>query len=128
MHGGLIPGTYRTIRNRDNDFLIDRKMQQEVNFTGLAGTGIQDSMAQVSMGPIANRTKEHLGVTDIAIIQSRRLLLRQLIDLQEGVEPAEPHTPEAYSVVGVQFVEDKDVTFDECIERQRPKLYAGLGS
>ena len=128
MHGGLVPGTYRTIRNRDNDFLIDRQMQKEVNFTGLAGTGIQDSMAQVTMGAIANRTKEHLGVTDIAIIQARRLMLGQAIDLQEGIEPAEPHTPEAYSVVGVQFVEEKDVTFDECIERQRPRLYAALGS
>jgi phenylpropionate dioxygenase-like ring-hydroxylating dioxygenase large terminal subunit len=126
MHGGLIPGTYKTIRNRANDFLIDREMQKNLNFTGLPGTGIQDSMAQVTMGPIANRTKEHLGVTDIAIIQSRRMMLAAAIALREGTEPSEPLAPEFYSIVGVQFVEDKDVTFEECIERQRPHLYATL--
>jgi cyanate lyase len=117
MHGGLIPGTYRTIRNRDNNFLIDRKMQKELNFTGLAGTGIQDSMAQVSMGPIANRTKEHLGVTDIAIIQSRRLLLRQAIDLMEGVEPFVPRDGATFRLRSVAEVLDKSITFEETVER-----------
>ena len=121
-----IPGTYRAARNLENNFLMDREMQKTLNFTGIVGTGTQDSMAQISMGPIENRTKEHLGVTDIAIIQARRMMLQEAIDLREGVEPPEASAAEAYSIVGVQFVEDREVTFEECIERQQHLLYASL--
>jgi phthalate 4,5-dioxygenase oxygenase subunit len=123
-----IPGTYRALRNLHNDFLIDREMQRTLNFTGIPGTGTQDSMAQISMGPIENRMKEHLGVTDIAIIQSRKLMLQQAMDLREGIEPSEPWAADAYSIVGTQFVEDRDITFDECIARQHGALYASRSS
>jgi hypothetical protein len=32
-------------------------------------------MVQESMGPIANRTKENLGTSDVAIVRLRRLML-----------------------------------------------------
>ena len=121
-----VPGTFRTVRNASNDFLIDREMQRTLNFTGIRGTGTQDSMAQIAMGPIVNRTKEHLGVTDIGIIQARRLMLQEAIDLLEGSEPLGPSVSEAYSVTGVQFLEDRDVSFEECIERQHSNLYPSL--
>jgi phthalate 4,5-dioxygenase oxygenase subunit len=126
MNGGNVPGTFQPIRSLVNDFLIDREMQKNFNFTGIVGTGIQDSMAQITMGAIEDRTKEHLGVTDVAIIQTRRMMLQAAINLREGVEPPEPSTPEAYAIVGIQFVEEKDVSFEECIERQHDKLYAAL--
>ncbi len=111
---------------RPTTSLIDREMQRTLNFTGIRGTGTHDSMAQIAMGPIANRTKEHLGVTDIGIIQARRLMLQEAIDLLEGTEPTGPSVPQAYSVTGVQFLEDRDVSFEECIERQRGNLYPSL--
>ena len=121
-----IPGTYRAAANLENDFLIDRGMQRTKNFTGVVGTGTQDSMAQITMGAIVDRTKEHLGITDVGIIQARRLLLEGVTQLQDGLPPREAWSPEAYSVVGIQFLEDQSVTFDECVERHRDQLYATL--
>ena len=119
-----IPGTFRTVRNLSNDFLIDREMQRTKNFTGIPGTGTQDSMAQISMRAIADRTKEHLGITDIGIIQARRLMLQEAIDLLEGIEPKTPRAHDAYAITGVQFVEDADVSFEECVERRYAEMYA----
>jgi hypothetical protein len=39
------------------------------------------------MGPIADRTLEHLGVSDTAIIKIRRLLAKAVRDLGEGATP-----------------------------------------
>jgi phenylpropionate dioxygenase-like ring-hydroxylating dioxygenase large terminal subunit len=121
-----VPGTYRAAARLENDFLIDREVQRTKNFTGVVGTGTQDSMAQISMGAIVDRTKEHLGITDVGIIQARRLLLDEVKQLEDGVSPPEAWSPESYSVVGIQFVEDQSVTFDECIQRHWDQLHAPL--
>jgi len=42
----------------------------------------------VSMGPIVDRTKEHLSSSDVAIIHLRRQLLQVLDDLEAGSPPA----------------------------------------
>ena len=39
------------------------------------------------MGPIVDRTKEHLGVSDSYVIQVRRFLLKALSDLEAGKLP-----------------------------------------
>jgi hypothetical protein len=39
------------------------------------------------MGPIMDRTKEHLTSMDRPMIAARKLLLRSIKDLQEGREP-----------------------------------------
>jgi len=44
-------------------------------------------MATESMGPIYDRTQEHLGNTDRAIIRMRRLLIKTAQDLADGIEP-----------------------------------------
>ncbi|HSK29994.1 MAG TPA: hypothetical protein VLA17_08530, partial [Candidatus Limnocylindria bacterium] len=48
-----------------------------------------DACATESMGPIFDRSKEHLGVSDKAVIAVRKFLLAAVKDLQEGKEP--PH-------------------------------------
>ena len=84
----LIPGTWRQKRNKDNDYLIDREMQRTVNYTGLPGNRVQDSAVIESMGPIMDRTNEHLGRSDAAIIYMRRLMIDAAKQLQQGIEPA----------------------------------------
>ena len=126
--GGLqnaerVPGTFLTVRNKANDFLMDRDMQRTKNFTGIVGTGNQDSMAQASMPTIMDRTQEHLGVTDLGVIAMRKLLLQEVRDLQEGAEPPEASNPEAYSVRGIHFVEAQSVTLEECVEARRDRMY-----
>ena len=36
------------------------------------------------MGPIDDRTKEHLGTADLAVITTRRLLIQAAQDVQQG--------------------------------------------
>ena len=54
------------------------------NFSGVEGAAIQDRAVQESMGPICDRTQEHLGTSDKAVIFYRRLVLRKLIEMDEG--------------------------------------------
>jgi nitrite reductase/ring-hydroxylating ferredoxin subunit len=74
-------------RTRANNWLIDRQMQKTVNFTGIPGVNTQDLAVQESMGPIVDRSREHLGSTDRAIITCRRVLLEAIGDIEEGVDP-----------------------------------------
>jgi phthalate 4,5-dioxygenase oxygenase subunit len=54
------------------------------NFSGISGAAIQDRAVQESMGPIIDRTKEHLGTSDKAVIFYRRLLLKKLDEMRDG--------------------------------------------
>jgi hypothetical protein len=84
---GLIPGTWRRVRNKDNDYMIDRHMQRTFNYTGLPGNRAQDQAVTESMGAVVDRSNEHLGAADTAIIVMRRMLMRMARRLQEGIEP-----------------------------------------
>ena len=86
-HVVLIPGTFRQTNNADNDYLIDREKQRTENYTGMAGNRVEDSMVTESMGPIYDRSQEHLGTTDRAVIFWRRQLIRWARDLENGIEP-----------------------------------------
>jgi hypothetical protein len=41
-------------------------------------------VTQASMGPIVDRTKEHLTTADVAVIHARRLLLSAIDDMEAG--------------------------------------------
>src|SRR5262249_16211553 len=64
---------FRSKANRENDYLIDRDVQRTESFTGIDGINVQDRAIQESMGRIVDRSKEHLGPADKAIIQMRLL-------------------------------------------------------
>jgi len=82
------PVTFRSRANRGNDYLLDRLMQKQENYTGIDGINVQDRAIQESMGRIVDRSKEHLGPADKAIIQARKLL-RQVVDAEKaGGAPA----------------------------------------
>jgi hypothetical protein len=93
IHVKYVPGTYRPLANRDNDFLIDRQAQKEMrSFSGVEGISMQDASLQESMGTICDRTKERLGTSDAAIILARRRLLAALeeldtTDMLPGADP-----------------------------------------
>jgi len=80
--------TFRSRKNRANNYLIDRQVQKTETFTGIDGINIQDRAIQESMGRICDRTREHLGPADKAIIQARRLLLGAVKTVQAGGTPA----------------------------------------
>jgi hypothetical protein len=95
VHSENIPGTFRPVRNKDNDYLVDREAQRRGDtYSGVSGIAIQDSSLQESMGPIADRTKEMLVSADSGIIKARQKLRRAAEALRDdgttppGVDPA----------------------------------------
>jgi phenylpropionate dioxygenase-like ring-hydroxylating dioxygenase large terminal subunit len=62
-------------KNLANDYMIDRQVQKTRTFTGISGINTQDFALQEGMGPTVDRSREHLGTTDRAIIMCRQLLL-----------------------------------------------------
>jgi hypothetical protein len=74
-------------QTRANDWLIDRQRQRTKTFTGIPGLNTQDLAVQESMGPIIDRSREHLGSTDKAVIQFRKCLLDAARDLENGIDP-----------------------------------------
>jgi phthalate 4,5-dioxygenase len=90
----LVPGTYFLKRNKTNEYLLDRQMQKTKNFTGIVGINTQDMAVQEGMEPIVDRSKEHLGTTDRAVIVTRGLLLEACSDVEAGKTPrgADPAT------------------------------------
>jgi nitrite reductase/ring-hydroxylating ferredoxin subunit len=82
-----IPGSYITVANKGNDYLIDRHKQRTVNYSGLESVPIEDTAMMESMGPIYDRSQEHLGSSDVAVISARRRLIRAARELRDGAEP-----------------------------------------
>jgi hypothetical protein len=80
--------TFRSKASRQNDYLIDREVQRTESFTGIDGINVQDRAIQESMGRIVDRSKEHLGPADKAIIQMRRLLRQAVKTVEQGDTPA----------------------------------------
>jgi nitrite reductase/ring-hydroxylating ferredoxin subunit len=118
IHAENIPGTDNAIRNKDNDYLIDRALQASgQSYTGIKGLGIQDCGIQESMGSIADRSKEHLGVSDTAIIAIRRLLLQTLEDHAAGATPP-GLDPASHQVRSSRYKAPKGLSFAETMKDQ----------
>jgi len=75
---------YRKVRNKDNHWLIDRQVQKYETYTGIEGINTQDHAITESMGPIVDRTDEHLGSTDRAIVVGRHILVQAAYGIQKG--------------------------------------------
>ena len=115
IHTENIPGTDRAMLNKDNDYMIDRALQaSKQSYTGLKGLGIQDCSMQESMGPIVDRTKEHLLPSDIAIVKIRRRLLQVLKDHAAG-KPLPGMDPKSYRMRSGHVTAPIDVPFEEAV-------------
>ena len=97
-------GAWQPIANRANDYLLDREVQRTRRFFGVPGISPQDAAVQESMGPIADRSIEHLGSSDSAVIRVRRLWLNAV----ETNVPLGVDAPESYRVRAAGFVIPSD--------------------
>jgi hypothetical protein len=86
-------------------------MQRTQNFTGIPVIRTQDTAMTESMGGIVDRSHEHLGTTDLAVIAARRRLINMARDLEEGIEPVEAVQPDIYNVRAVDMVCPEDDFF-----------------
>jgi phthalate 4,5-dioxygenase len=66
---------YRKSRNRDNNYLQDRQAMKLGDFTGIRGIPMQDMAMWETMGEIADRGRERLGASDLAIVEFRRIMV-----------------------------------------------------
>jgi phthalate 4,5-dioxygenase len=74
--GVHVDAEYRSKRTRENDWLQDRAaMESGRSFSGIDGVQIEDAVVQESMGPLYDRTQEHLGASDGAVIRMRRMMI-----------------------------------------------------
>lgn len=86
--------TYRSRRNKSNDYGYDAEEQRSATYTGMgADINVHDQWACESQGPIQDRTREHLGTTDKGITAYRRLLVNAIEGMQSGA--AAPMLPAA---------------------------------
>jgi phthalate 4,5-dioxygenase oxygenase subunit len=83
----LIPGTFKLKKTIANDFMIDREMQKTKTYTGIVGVNTQDMALQEGMGHIVDRSLEHLGTSDKAIIACRQLLHEAMKAIEAGKPP-----------------------------------------
>jgi phthalate 4,5-dioxygenase len=83
--GRDVDAEYRTRRTRENGWLQDRAaMESGASFSGIKGVQIEDAVVQESMGRIYDRTQEHLGASDVAVIRMRRLMIDAARALADG--------------------------------------------
>ncbi len=80
---------YRRIRTQANHYLQDRALQRTSDFTGIEDFLNEDACATETMGPLYDRSREHLGASDKAVIAVRRYLIRTIRAFQQGATP--PH-------------------------------------
>lgn len=81
-----------------NDYLLDRAAQErDEEYSGITGIHLQDQAITESMGPICDRTQEHLGSSDAMVIRVRRRLIAAARALAEtGTVPPGVDRPEVY--------------------------------
>jgi phthalate 4,5-dioxygenase len=109
-----VPGTFRPLANKDNDYLMDRAAQKAgVHYSGIEGIAMQDASLQESMGPIQDRTRENLVSTDNGIIMARQRLMKAARALVEKGELPPGRNPEAQHVRSAAIVLPEGMPFVE---------------
>jgi len=113
-------GKFRLAQNKDNDYLIDREAQRTQSFTGIAGIHQQDQAVTESMGPIIDRTQEHLGTSDAMIIRTRRRVIIAARALRDaGVVPPGVDDPKVYRYRSGGVVLPRDADWLEATKELR---------
>ena len=95
-------------------------MQRKENFTGIQFVNSQDRAVQEAMGPIVDRSKEHLGQTDRAVIMTRRMLLRAIDTVADGGTP--PGVGESY--YSARAIEDVLPDTESGIDALADRMYS----
>lgn len=82
-----LPG-YKPKANKSNDYGFDPEEQASLTYTGMGmDINVHDQWAVESLGPIQDRTIEHLGAADKAITAYRRMLIKAIDSVAKGKAP-----------------------------------------
>jgi phenylpropionate dioxygenase-like ring-hydroxylating dioxygenase large terminal subunit len=78
---------FRKARTRENGHLQDRAAMKVDSWVGIPTIADQDAAVQEGMHPIVDRSKEHVGQADLAVIHARALMLAAIKTVQAGGDP-----------------------------------------
>lgn len=119
-----LPGSqWRPKQNIMNDYYNDYHALQTERYSGIPGIWAQDSGMQETMGPIYDRTKEHLVSTDSGIIHTRYRLINAARAFKENGElPASVKDPSVFAVRASAAVLPKHKNWIEATSEQRIAL------
>jgi phthalate 4,5-dioxygenase oxygenase subunit len=79
---------YKPRKHAGNDYGYDPDEQRTQTYTGMGmDINVHDQWAVESLGTVQDRTQEHLGTSDKAIIANRRLLFGAIEAVADGREP-----------------------------------------
>jgi len=82
---------YAPIKNKSNNYGYDPSEQLQTTYTGMGmDINVHDQWAVEGLGVIQDRTKEHLGSSDIGITQYRRMLRAAIDNVESGAEAKLP--------------------------------------
>lgn len=87
--GPDLDADFRKLRNAANGYRQDRERMRAGDFTGIDGIPTQDMAMWESMGPIADRSADHLGASDLAVTQFRRQMVAAARRARSGADPFE---------------------------------------
>ncbi len=88
-----VDAQFRKVRTYENNYLQDRAAMKLGNFTGIRGIPNQDIAMWETMGPIADRSRDRLGASDLAIVEFRRIMVEAARRFEAGgpaIGTAEP--------------------------------------
>jgi hypothetical protein len=119
-------GRFRCEQNLANDYLIDWDAQKSwKSYTGIANGRIQDCAVTETMGPIYDRSSEHLGTTDALIIRMRKRMIDAAIALRDrGTVPPGVDSPEVYRQRSGEIVLPLNADWFEATRELRARSYA----
>jgi hypothetical protein len=114
-------GRWRLDQNAANDYLIDRQAQARgESYTGIRGVRQQDKAVAESMGPVMDRTNEHLGTSDSMVIRTRRRMLAAVRALRDqGVTPPGVDEPDLYRQRSGSIILPRDADWLESTKHLR---------
>ena len=89
---------FHNLRTYADNYGQDRQAMKLGNFTGIPGIPNQDIAMWETMGPIADRSKDWLGTSDIAVSRFRKLMVDAAIKMRDAntaLGRTQPHIPHA---------------------------------
>ena len=119
---------YLPLRRLSNNYLMNRDDQRLNTYTGIQGVSEQDAAIQNSQGKIVDRALEHLGPTDIGIIEFRKLMLRLAKALKKGQMPSSSISPEKYAVQCGGMVAHRDISLEDAMLKRFGHITGYVGS
>ena len=124
--GGYLPATsdprtrYYTRANIHNDYLRDHALAKDLMLGIPFLVNLQDRAMTETMGPIYDRTQEHLATTDAMVIFARRRLLDAARALRGGgVVPANVDDANLYRIRPASVVLPDGESWIEATEKAR---------